>query len=50
MAKKYECFIEVKVLYCSERWQELLDGKMKQILAQLRTSVEELGGEISVRY
>jgi len=50
MAKKYECLIEVKILYPSERWQELVNGKMVQAITKLRAAVKEMGGKINVRY
>gem|GEM_PF-1567552 len=50
MRKKYECTIEVKIAYGSERWQELVNSKMVQTITKLRAAVEELGGKIHIRY
>jgi len=50
MRKKYECFIEVKIAYGSERWQELVNSKMVQAIANLRATVREMGGKVSVRF
>jgi hypothetical protein len=49
MQEKYECLIEVKIVYASERWQELVSGKMRQAIEKLRAAVEEMGGKICVR-
>lgn len=50
MTEKYECLIEVKIVYPSERWQELVSSKMVKSIAKLRAAVEELGGKMRVRY
>jgi len=50
MAETYECLIEVKILYPTPRWQKVVSGKMVELIAKLRTTVEELGGKIRVRY
>jgi len=50
MREKYECLIEVKISYASERWQELVSSKMMQAITKLRAAVEELGGKVRVRY
>jgi len=50
MQEKYECLIEVKIVYASERWQELVSSKMMESIAKLRAAVEELGGKMRVRY
>lgn len=50
MRQKYECLIEVKIGYASERWQELVSSKMMQAIVKLRAAVEELGGKVRVRY
>jgi hypothetical protein len=50
MPQKYECIIEVKIIYASHRWQGELYGAMSQTIAKLRTAVEELGGKVRVRY
>ena len=48
--QKYECLIEVKIGYASERWQELVSSKMMQAIAKLRAAVEEMGGKVHVSY
>jgi len=50
MAETYECLIEVKILYPTPRWQNVVNGKMVESITKLRTAVEELGGKIRVRY
>ena len=50
MQEKYECLIEVKIVYASERWQELVSSKMMESIAKLRAAVEELGGKMRVRH
>jgi len=50
MREKYECLIEVKIVLASERWQELVNSKMIQVIAKLRAAVEEMGGKVRVRY
>jgi len=50
MREKYECLIEVKIVYASERWQGVVSSKMMQAIAKLRAAVEELGGRVHVRY
>lgn len=50
MREKYECLIEVKIVYGSERWQGLVSSKMIQAIASLKAAVEELGGKVHIRY
>jgi hypothetical protein len=50
MQEKYECHIEVRIVYASKHWQELVSSEMMQAIAKLRTAVEELGGRVHVRY
>jgi hypothetical protein len=50
LLKKYECLIEVEIVYSSHRWQGEITSKMMQSIAKLRAAVEELGGKIYVRY
>ena len=50
MTEKYECLIEVRILYPSKRLQELVISKMVESIAKLRAVVEEMGGNIRVRY
>ena len=50
MREKNECLIEVKIIYASERWQELVSSKMLESIAKLRAAVEEMGGKVRVRY
>lgn len=50
MLKKYECLIEVKIVYSSHRWQGEVSSKMMQIIAKLKAAVEELGGKVQVRH
>ena len=50
MTEKYECLIEVEIVYPSRRWQEMVSSKMVKSIAKLRTVVEEMGGKVRVRY
>jgi len=50
MRKKYECLIEVKINYGSERWEEFVSSKMIETIAKLRATVEELGGKVNIRH
>jgi len=50
MRKKYECLIEVKINYGSERWEEFVSSKMIETIAKLRATVEELGGKVHIRH
>jgi len=50
MREKFECLIEVKIVYASERWQELVSSKMMQTIEKLKAAVEELGGKVHIRY
>jgi hypothetical protein len=48
--KKNNCVIEVDVPSGPEGWQELVSKVMKQELDKLKMAVEELGGQVRVRY
>jgi len=50
MSKKYYCVIEVKVACRFERWQNLVNNKIGQAIEKLKAAVEEVGGEVCVRY
>jgi len=50
MRKKYECLIEVKIVYGSERWEEFVSSKMVETITKLRATVEELGGKVHIRH
>jgi len=51
MPGKYECLIEVRILYPSKHLQEMVTSKMVKSIAKLRAVVEEeMGGNIRVRY
>jgi hypothetical protein len=50
MSKKCNCIIEVDVPSGPEGWQEVVNRTMKQELDKLRVAVEELGGQVRVRY
>lgn len=50
MSKKHNCVIEVNVPSGPEGWQEVVNKIMKQELDKLKTAVEQLGGEVHVRY
>jgi len=50
LLKKYECLIEVEIVYSSHRWQGEITNKMIQSIAKLRAAVEELEDKIYVRY
>jgi hypothetical protein len=50
MSKKRNCIIEVDVPSGPEGWQEVVNRVMKQELDNLKVAVEELGGQVRVRY
>jgi len=50
LLKKYECLIEVQIVYSSHCWQGEITNKMMQSIAKLRAAVEELGDKIYVRF
>jgi hypothetical protein len=50
MSKKNLCVIEVNVPSGPEGWQEVVNSRMKQELDKLKIAVEELGGQVRVRY
>jgi len=50
MKKRYECLIEVKITYGSERWEKFVSRKMMESIAKLRDTVEEMGGKVHIRH
>jgi hypothetical protein len=44
------CVIEVNVPSGPEGWQEVVNKVMREELDKLRLAVEELGGQVRVRY
>ncbi len=44
------CIIEVNVPSGPEGWQEVVNKVMREELDKLRLAVEELGGQVRVRY
>lgn len=50
MSKKRKLFIEVKVPSGPEGWKKLVNNEMRQAIEKLKSSVEELGGKVCVRY
>lgn len=50
MSRKHRFFIEVKVPNGPEGWKKLVNNEMRQAIEKLKSSVEELGGKVCVRY
>ncbi|MEM3627072.1 MAG: hypothetical protein QXZ25_03490 [Candidatus Bathyarchaeia archaeon] len=50
MNKKHYYLIEVKVPDGARGWREVVNNKLRHAIEKLRDAVEELGGEICVRY
>jgi len=50
VGEQYYCIIEVRVPSGSKGWRDAVNDKMKQILEKLKSSVEELGGKVYIRY
>jgi len=50
MSKKRHLLIEVNVPSGPEGWKELVNNEMRQAIEKLKSSVEELGGKVCVRY
>jgi len=50
MSKKYHYLIEVRVPNGAEGWQQVVKNKMHHAIDKCRTTVEELGGKVYVRY
>jgi len=50
LGEQYYCIIEVRVPSGSKGWQDTVNDRMKQILEKLKSSVEELGGKVYIRY
>ena len=50
LGEQYYCVIEVKVPSGPRGWQILVNDRMKDVLEELRATVEELGGKVQIRY
>lgn len=50
MSKNHDFTIEVKVPNGPKGWQKQVNREMRQAIEKLKTSVEQLGGKICVRY
>jgi hypothetical protein len=50
MSKKHRFFIEVNVPNGPEGWKKLVNNEMRQAIEKLKSSVEELGGKVCIRY
>jgi len=50
MSKKRYLLIEVDVPSGPESWKKLVNNEMRQAIEKLKSSVEELGGKVCVRY
>lgn len=50
MNKKHYYIIEVRVPDGAKGWREVVNNKMQHAIEKLRAVVEELGGEVCVRY
>ncbi|MCS7125113.1 MAG: hypothetical protein NZ932_06870 [Candidatus Bathyarchaeota archaeon] len=50
MGEQYYFIIEIRIPSGPKGWQDIVNSRMKNILERLKSSIEELGGKVYIRY